>query len=89
MSDPLSLIGEPGDITATCSALRAGRITWPEARADILDYPFEPDYGEPGPFYGTWDEVRLCHQQGLLTDEEMDDLPMPSYLLDEPFNYAS
>ncbi len=81
------MIGEPTDITEIFQKYHDGKITWPEAREEILAFPFAktPDeirYGtdpftsgfSPAGFYGTWDEVIYCRSLGLITEDEYKDL---------------
>lgn len=75
--------GQPTRLTEICQLLRDGRMTWPDAREEIIHFPFRqvevsyPDdgfTGLPSFDYGTWDEVVQCYCRGLLTKEEYEEL---------------
>lgn len=75
--------GQPTRLTEICELLGEGRLSWPEARNEILHYPLlviELSYpsdafpGLPSFDYGTWDEVEQCYCKGLLTEDEYGEL---------------
>ena len=75
--------GKPTRITAICQSYHDGLITWPQAREELLSFPYRtvvatyPDLastGLPSSDYGTWDEVVQCYCDGLITDAEYADL---------------
>lgn len=77
------MIGEPTEVTTVMQRYADGKITWLEARAFLLNYPYkvivrpQTSPGSTGMarwYAGTWNEVEVGLCNGLIDDDEYCDL---------------